>query len=293
MIEIIQANNINDVNSIIRYIIPNLQNKDIFSPGMIIKGANNASLIFHQINQKDLGSPLNVNKTERNDNINENDKFISRTGIGPGINQNMIFQGPINANNPIQTSSNTTIGRNILNQNNPKSSDLSKQFFLIDKNFFDIISQKLNLENNGIFTQINVPQKISQNWINYSIVNTNNKQFYYPSNFNIIDKTLFSKINSIYKNQSVQNLVEEIYLIPVNGGFFFSFKNNMFVNINNLIYLFSKNEKSKKLCAIIECINNNDKFNRLSLINQNLFHNDVFQNPEILKTLPYSPLYLN
>ena len=292
VIEIIQANNINDVCSIIRYIIPNLQNKAVFSPGMIIKGANNASLIFHQINQKDLGSPPNVNKTERNDNTNENDKFISRTVIGPGINQNMIFQGPINANNPIQTSSNTTIGRNILNQNNPKSSDLSKQFFLIDKNFFDIISPKLNLENNGIFTQINVPQNISQNGINYSIVNTNNKQFYYPSYFNIIDKAMFSKINSIYKNQSVQNLVEEIYLIPVNGGFFFSFKNNMFVNINNLIYLISNNEKSKKLCAIIECINNNDKFNRLSLINQNPFHNDVFQKPEILKTLPYSPLYL-
>ena len=292
VIEIIQANNINDVCSIIRYIIPNLQNKAVFSPGMIIKGANNASLIFHQINQKDLGSPPNVNKTERNDNTNENDKFISRTGIGPGINQNMIFQGPINANTPIQTSSNTTIGRNILNQNNPKSSDLSKQFFLIDKNFFDIISPKLNLENNGIFTQINVPQNISQNGINYSIVNINHKQFYYPTNFNIIYKTMFSKINNIYKNQSVQNLVEEIYLIPVNGGFFFSFKNNMFVNINNLIYLFSKNEKSKKLCAIIECINNNDKFNRLSLINQNPFHKDVFQKPEILKTLPYSPLYL-
>ena len=225
VIEIIQANNINDVNSIVNSIIPFLQIIDMFSPGMINNGANNINFIFHKINQKESGSP-------QKDNVNEN---ISKTVIDPRLNQNKIFgQNDNNINSSIKNFSNTTIGNNLFKQNNPQFSDLSKQFFLIDKDFFDIISPKLNKDNNDIYPQINVPQNNSNNVINYSFVNINNKPLYYPTNFNVIDKTLFSQIISIYKNQSVKNLVEEIYLIPVNGGFFCSFKNNMIVNINNL-----------------------------------------------------------
>ena len=193
--------------------------------------------------------------------------------IQKNLDNNLDSEGVMNKDNEKKIY-NENQTKNNFEKANEKNSDKSNNnnFYLIDKKFSELISSinfnKSNIDNNIYSNDTMNPQKIDLNSdlkkykIQFSHINYNSENLYYPINFDIIGQQPFiTNKNILDKNKT--KLFAEIDLIQVKENFIIIPKdNNNFKNENdNLIYIYStenkegKGKHSYKPISIIECKN--------------------------------------
>ena len=153
-----------------------------------------------------------------------------------------------------------------------KTMDIStKKFYLMSEQLSRLLATYLNADNNNSWlcqstNNLNfVYKSIIVNFEHYKIkllsFMRDNKQFYYPSNFVIIDDSKRNFILSKFNNQYLNNLFVEIYYIPINNRSFVFMANGN----HNLIYFFHIKEnvgtQTMELLAIFECLDINTRNN--------------------------------
>ena len=250
---------------------------------------NNIFITFHPVknNTRDNLNKQNPNNAA-NKNIYPNDNNNLQTQI---MNQNLIA--------------------NKIHQNNLFKKSLSQSvaptsYYLIDSEFYKLLSIHLNSDNNiykekflNTHTHVNIPNYTQYILKTFQLKNT---QFYFPINFDIIGEVIIKKIIDILKNvdnATNQNLFEEICLKQVNGGFAFrSNKNNSRFDKNkNLIYLYSNKANgqpnSKQLVAILECHDIYDRNNIFNSIVNNTSNIDIIKYPHIVAQQNNTKCHLN
>ena len=238
------------INTIIKFI----QDNDIQNIRNPININNSIILIFHPINEKLRNSLQNMENNPSNKDIKNN----SQTPIITGVVDNKV------------------------NNENTKTEEIFKEQYIISKDLFQLITSYINVAHLPVYKEqifnirnIASNSKDLENYkIKYDTITGNNTVFYYPKDFNKIEKIEYNNFLNFLQNPAYLPLFEEIYVIQINGGFFFIPKeNNSVTNNNNLIYLYSHisngQNQSIEPNAFIICRNNverNANFNKIPTI---------------------------
>ena len=140
-----------------------------------------------------------------------------------------------------------------------------KKLYLMSEQLSRLLATYLNSDNDNPWlsqstNNLNfVNKNIIDNFEHYKIkflpFMRDNKQFYYPTNFEIIEDSKRNFILSKFNNQYLNNLFVEIYYIPINNRSFVFMANGN----HNLIYFFhiKENVGTMELFAIFECLDIN------------------------------------
>ena len=256
-------------NSINTAILKKISNKDIqklISMDNPIKIDNNISLKFHDVNRNLQQSMIANPAVGTNINLNNNFntmalpmvQFYSPSPFSTfqqntqNYNQNIRLAqpSPYNLNN----NNNLMINQNI---GNP----VDERYYIIDNDLLVYLSSCFNQVNQYnyshtkmIINQLNqnIPYINIDNLYLYKIKilpkKINNKDFYFPTNFQIIKQNELMKYLEILNNNHIKNeLIEEICLIKIKGGFAFISKEFKSQLSNNLIFIYSIKKTGKNV----------------------------------------------
>ena len=269
-----------DVDSLNKHIFQFLLIQDIQS--MILKGnpikSDDGKVTFNihsTINNINTNMEQNQNNilTDKQNNNNENDI----------INMSIISQSIDNETNSIHSIKQT------------KKDNTRQKNYLIDKEFYSTISQKIlnvgNIDNNQddnlnikkysiTPNEDNSDYKLSKIQLKFGELTLNdNKILYFPINFTIINQTSVDKIKNVFLNKNINNVFERIYQMKIEGGIILIPKINNFKNsFDNLIYIYSNKEKTFEPRAILECKSN-------TCDERNEIYDSIKKNPHLRNTL--------
>ena len=263
--------------------------KKLISKGNKINIGNDMILEFIPINTN-LRKSANFNQNIKLDSITyDNNRPILEGHVLTEINKNAQH-----LNNNYNTFDN--ISSSHIRLESKKSKEFSKSrslilpdqvYYLIDKELFNLFSSFLTDEENKEVYLGEIPMKNSiivheneQNKIKLPQKIINGKNIIYPINLEIIDKSIFDKFSNIDKNHSINNLVEEINLTRINGGFAFMLKNNKsIINNDKIIFIYSI---SLEPIALYEFNNIEEKNNAFKAIIEDSICKNIIQNPEVI-----------
>ena len=280
----IEPNNISfDENSILNSIIKIYNDKKGENlHENIFPLENKINLIFYSTstieNNQELAKESSHFKKEDNTNINHlqnninNINLMSQRIADPNNNnhpQKIMINGNNNFRNSLRQSESKLGGKEMKMQ----TADIStKKFYLMSEQLSRLLATYLNADNNNSWlcqstNNLNfVYKSIIVNFEHYKIkllsFMRDNKQFYYPSNFVIIDDSKRNFILSKFNNQYLNNLFIEICYILINNRSIAFITNG---NNNNLIYFFHIKEsvgiQTMELFAIFDCLDINTRNN--------------------------------